>query len=145
MHKAAQLQTLTLLATLVNLLSGCAYRHVAPEPGEGIAYVLNTVVSDRSEPQPVLVNGELVAELQPGQFTWVRLAPGSYAFKVAGSPFQGQTLSSAGVRLEAGETRYLVYDEERDEPYLIEYSETHARRWLRGKRFVPSRPATLDG
>jgi hypothetical protein len=134
-----------LLAALLFLLAGCAYRHVAPEPGEGIAYILNTVVSEHSEPQPVFINGELVAELQPGQFTWFRLAPGSHAFRVAGSPFQGRTLSNPGVKLSAGQTRYLVYDEERDEPYLIEYSETHARRWLRGKRFVPSRSVLVDG
>ncbi len=145
MHKVPQLQRLMLLAMRVLMVSGCGYRHAAPEPGEGVAYVLNTVVSEHSEAQPVLVNGELVAELQPGQFTWLRLAPGSYTFEVAGSPFQGRTLSSPGVLLEAGETRYLVYDEERDETYLIEYSESHARRWLRGKRFVPSRPAFLDG
>lgn len=139
MHKVPQSKRLVALAALALLLAGCAYRHVMPGPVEGIVYVLNTVVSQSSDPQPVLINGVRVARIRPGEFTWIRLAPGSYAITVSGAPFQGNTLSSSGVDIDAGQVRYMVYDEEENEPYLIEYSEAHARRWLRGKRFVSSR------
>jgi hypothetical protein len=145
MHKVGNPKRIGLLVSLAVMLAGCTYRQISPEPGEGVAYVLNTVISKHSEPQPVLVDGAPVAELRPGQFTWLRLTPGNYSFTVSGAPFQGKTLSSDGVEIRAGEVRYLVYDEEKNEPYLIEYSETHARRWLRGKRFVPSHLGSLDG
>lgn len=126
------------LAAFLLTLGGCTYRYAEPTPTDSVAYVLNTVVSPGQAPHPLLVNGEFVSRLQPGEYTWFRLEPGLYDISVSGVRAQGETLSSEGVRFRPGQSRFLIYDEESREPYLIEYSERHARRWLRGKRYVPN-------
>ncbi|MEM1081801.1 MAG: hypothetical protein AAGH65_09500 [Pseudomonadota bacterium] len=136
----------TLLILFVALaVSACGYRQIEPAPGQGVLYVLNTVVSERSAPQLVSINGVEITKIRPAEFTWIRLSPGLYTVTVAGSSFQGQTLSSRGIELMDGQVRYLVYDEEQQERYLLEYSDAHAKRWLAGKRYIPSQFHESEG
>ncbi|MEN1727475.1 MAG: DUF2846 domain-containing protein [Pseudomonadota bacterium] len=129
---------------LLFLLGACTYRHVEPPPGEGTVYVLNTVTDWESEPHAVFINEHRVAVLRPGEFTWIHLLPGRYAVAVKGSEIQGRTLSSQDVDVSPGAVRFLVYDEEKREDYLIEYSKEHARNWLRARRYVSSHHIARD-
>ena len=80
-------------------LSACAYRQVEPPPGQGTIYVLNTVAIQHAEAHSVTIDGTEIAEIRPGEFTWIHLDPGEYSVAVKGSQVQGRTLSSHDIEL----------------------------------------------
>ncbi|MEM9302305.1 MAG: DUF2846 domain-containing protein [Pseudomonadota bacterium] len=117
-------------------LSGCAPYLAPPTKADATVYVLNTIPDGSVEAHALLVNGKEIAALASRQYTWFQVSPGTYSFAVAGGRDQGGRQSALELNLKPGVTRYLVYDEEEQDNYLIEYAQDHANRWLQGARYV---------
>lgn len=118
------------------LLIACGIYEYPNKKADAMLYILNTIPMANRYCHEVFVNDEKVASLLGRQYTRLQLRPGVYNVRVSGTQSIGRSLSLNEVKLEAGDKRYLVYDEERDQTYLLEYGEGHAQRWLKGAYFA---------
>lgn len=122
------------------MIAGCAWPSAPEFPALVTVYVLNVVETAGRTNHAILVDGNVVAMLSPGQYTRFTIAPGNYDFTVTGAGSRTRNQEAVGYRFLPGQRRYLVYDESLREDYLIEYGADHARRWIKSADRVQPLP-----
>lgn len=121
------------------LFTACHQTQQPASDTQAAVFVLNTLTVPERETHRVYVNGQPIGELKSRQYTWFQLPPGTHDITISGTPLFDNPLSAQKLKLRAGQIRYLVYDQEMRAPYLLEYAENHATKWLAKARFVSNR------
>lgn len=134
-----QIATKTTAIIALILSASCAPGKRPADPAVGTVYILNTLTVPEREAHRVIVNGESIGELNSRQYTRFTITPGVHEITITGTPLFDNRLSAKQLTLRAGQTRYLVYDQEQRAPYLLEYDAGHAETWLNKARFVSNR------
>jgi len=126
----------TILLYGLALLTACSTNRFFGDFAKARIVVLNTVETIYMDCHDVFVDGQRIAFLRGGQYTWMLVPADSHRISVAGTDRVGRRQSLAVVDVKPGRSYYIAFDDQIRDENLIEYDKAYAQKWMADAQYI---------